>query len=458
MLDVLHRIYGTVFRRYPVLGRMAVVVLLGEIVFATVNNYALSFYVVDDLGRSASVVGILVSTFLVAEMLLKLPFGHLSDRYGRRHFATYGLAVCAVAPVAVCAIPAQVFAISPALVYLVLMPLRALDGAGSAALWPPLFAAVPDHVPTRERAAAMSVMNTAYMAGLALGPALAGVARKVAYAARGPGPWVGKAPFAMVAAAAAIGALVASRLPAFATPARLPGQGPGALAGDLAFPGVAAPCQGGSPPVAGSGGQSRFLLGSVRLVAAVIIITLSEMFATSTIAPYLALYVREVTGMDPSDIPLLLLLLFVPAGLLGIPIGHLCDRLPRRRVVQGALVVTAAGLWLVPACRSMWALLVVGMVVVIGFLFGLPSWLALITDLAPGGGEGKTMGLMATAQGVGAFLGPVAGGLIWRFSIRGPFYLSAGMVTCAAVTALLFIPEVMAGGAAPHAEAQPRGE
>jgi len=450
MLDVLHRIYGTVFRRYPVLGRMAVVVLLGETVFAAVNNYALSFYVVDDLGRPASVVGILVSTFLVAEMLLKLPFGHLSDRYGRRRFAMYGLAACVVAPVAVCAIPAEVFAISPALIFLALMPLRALDGAGAAALWPPLFAAVPDHVPTQERAAAMSVMNTAYMAGLALGPTLAGVAMKVAQAAKAPEPWVGKAPFAMVAAAAAVGALVAARLPAFATPAR-----PGALAGEPAFPSIAAPCPGGSPPAAGGSGQSRFVLGSVRLVAAVIIITLGEMFATSTIAPYLALYVREVTGMDRSNIGFLLLLLFVPAGVLGIPIGHLSDRLPRRRVVQGALVVTAAGLWLVPACRSLWALLLVGTVVVIGFLFGLPSWLALITDLAPGGAEGKTMGLMATAQGVGAFLGPVAGGLIWRFSIRGPFYLSAGMLTCAAVTALLFIPQVAAGGAAPHAEAQP---
>jgi len=447
MLDALHRIYGTVFRRYPVLGRMAVVVLLGETVFATVNNYALPFYVKDDLGRPVSVVGILVSTFLVAEMLLKLPFGHLSDRYGRRRFAMYGLAACVVAPVAVCAIPAQVFAISPALIYLVLMPLRALDGAGAAALWPPLFAAVPDHVPTQERAAAMSVMNTAYLAGLALGPTLAGVAIKVARAANAPGPWVGKAPFAMVAAAAAIGALVAARLPAFATPSAgqpaAPGgggiaapdppctpAGPGASAGRSATASAAAP----------DSGKPKLTLGGARLVTVIIIITLAEMFATSTIAPYLALYVCEVTGMDRSNVGFLLLLVFVPAGLLGIPIGHLSDRLPRRRVVQGALLVTAAGLWLVPASRSLWALALVGTVVVIGFLFGLPSWLALITDLAPGGGEGKTMGLMATAQGVGAFLGPVAGGLIWKFSIRGPFYLSAGMLTCAAVTALVFIP------------------
>jgi MFS family permease len=416
MLDLFHRTYGAIFRRYPVLGRMAVVVLLGEVVFAAINNYALSFYVVDDLGRPASVVGILVSTFLIAEMLLKLPFGHLSDHYGRRRFAMYGLAVCVVGPLAVCAIPAHWFIISPALVYLLLMPLRMMDGAGAAALWAPLFASVPDHVPTQERAAAMSVMNTAYMAGLALGPTLAGVAMTVARLAQAPEHWVGKAPFAMAAGAAALGALVASRLPAAAS--------------------VVAPYN----------GRPKLAVGNLRLVAIVIIITMGEMFATSTIAPYLALYVREVTGIHRSNVGFLLLLLFVPAVVLGIPIGHLSDRLPRRRVVQAALVTAAAGLWLVPVCTSLWTLVLVGTVVVIGFMFGLPSWLALITDLAPSGGEGRTMGLMATAQGLGAFFGPLAGGFIWRVSIKGPFYLSASVLTVAALAALIFLPRISAGG------------
>ena len=409
MLDLFHRTYGAIFRRYPVLWRMALVVLLGEIVFAAINNYALSFYVVDDLGRPASLVGILVSTFLIAEMLLKLPFGHLSDRHGRRRFAMYGLAVCTVGPAMVCALPTHLLVASPILIYLVLMPLRVLDGAGAAALWPPLFAAVPDHVPTQERAAAMSVMNTAYMAGLALGPTLAGVAMTVARLAEAPEHWVGKAPFAMAAGVAALGALVASRLPAAAS--------------------VAAP----------HNGRPKLAVGNLRLVAIVIIITMGEMFATSTIAPYLALYVREVTGIHRSNVGFLLLLLFVPAGVLGIPIGHLSDRWPRRRVVQAALITSAVGLWLVPVCDSLWELIAVGVVVVIGFLFGLPSWLALISELAPESGRGKTMGLMASAQGLGAFLGPLVGGRLWEINICYPWYAAAGALTLAAACSVLFI-------------------
>ena len=89
-----------------------------------------------------------------------------------------------------------------------------------------------------------------------------------------------------------------------------------------------------------------------------------------------------------------LLLLFVPAGILGIPVGHMIDRWPRNRVVQAGMATAAAGLWLVPVCRSVVALLAVGMVVMLGFLFGLPAWLALVADLAPEGRRGRMMGIM----------------------------------------------------------------
>ena len=404
---------------------MALVVVLGELLFASLNNYAFSFYVLDDLKRPARVVGILVSTFLVTEMVLKLPFGHLSDQYGRRRFAFLGLAACVVGPLVVCVVPTEVFTITPVLIYLVLMPLRALDGAGAAALWPPLFAAVSDHVPTQERGEAMGVMNTAYLAGLALGPTLAGTAMKLSKVAGGTGPWVGKAPFAMATAIAALGALVASRLPKTAsTPIR-------------------------------AGEQLGVRLPPGPVVAIIVVITFGEMFATATLAPYLGPYVRAVTGIDRSNVGFLLLLLFVPAGVLGIPIGHLTDRWAKRRVVQAALWISAVGLWAVPAADSLGPMMLAGVVVVLGFLFGLPAWLALISDLAPEGQSGRMLGIMATAQGAGAFLGPVVGGHLWDANIRYPFHAAAGLLTLSAAVALVFIGRCEAGRVRPPAELRP---
>jgi MFS family permease len=428
MLDFLHQTYIAVFRRYPALLRMALVALLGELLFASLTNYAFPLYVTDDLLQRPRVLGILVSTFLIAEMLLKLPFGHLSDRHGRRWFITRGLALGAATPLAICIVPTGLLVATPILIYLVLMPLKVLDGASGAALWPPLFAAVPDHVPAAERGVAMSVMNTAYSAGLALGFILAGLAMKLG-GLSGHREWVGKAPFAMAVGAALCGAAVARGLEEDEG-----GPGNGEVLRVAQDDGERIPRdhQAGALPPG-------------RIIAVIMLITFGNMLATSTLGPYLALYVREVTGIDKSNIGFLLLLLFIPALLLGIPIGHLTDRWPKRRVVQAGLAVVALGLWGVPIAHSLWPMMVAGGTVTLGSLFVLPSWLALISGLGPEGATGKTMGLMATAQGLGAFLGPLLGGFLWDVSIRAPFYMAAGFVTCSMVTALLFLPAADGG-------------
>ncbi len=388
---------------------MAAVAILAEILFASVNNYALSFYVLDDLHQTGATLGLLASTFLVVEMLLKLPFGHLSDRYGRRLFASAGLTLCILTPAVICLVPTSVFLVTPALVFIVLVPLRAADGTGAAALWPPLFAAVPDNVPQDRRGLAMSVMNTSYLAGLALGPSIAGLAMRLAAGAGAPAEWVSKAPFALAAAAAISAAAVARTLPeSRALPAKTTARA------------TRAPDH--MPPLG--------------LLAVILLISFGEMFAVGTLAPYMAPYIREVSGIARSDVGFLLLLIFIPAGIFGIPVGHMIDRWPRNRVVQAAMATAAAGLWFVPFCGSVVTLLLAGVVVMFGFLFGLPAWLALVADLAPEGKRGRMMGLMATAQGAGAFLGPLLGGYLWDTDIRYPWYAAAGVLSVASAAAL----------------------
>jgi MFS family permease len=449
MLRLLERTYISVFRRYPMLLRMALVVLLAEIVFAAVNNYALTFYINEDLGRPMAVVGDIISVFLMAEMFLKFPAGHLSDRYGRRRFTSLGIAVCIGTPLAICVVPPAAFIATPLLLYLVLVPLRVTDGAGSAALWPPLFASVPDHIPVAERGLAMSVMNSAYLAGLALGPALAGVAMKVS-AGVGLPEWSGRAPFVMAVVFALGAAAVALTLPAQKT--HVEEHEPG---------------NGNEGP--------RGMLPPLQVIGVVLAITFADMFATSVLAPYLAPYFSQIAGVDRSNVGPLMLVMIVPAAVLGMPIGHLTDRWEKRRVVQISLFVTAAGLWCVPFAHSLLQLAAMGIVVMMGFMFGLPAWLSLITELAPDMGHGKMMGVMAAAQGFGAFLGPYVGGRLWdvqfdrTFLLKLPlvshavpltitnethafmFYLAGAMLTLSSLIAFIFIGR-RRGKSAPVAE------
>ncbi len=413
MLRLLERTYISVFRRYPVLLRMALVVLLAEIMFAAVNNYALTFYInnegFDGLHRPMAVVGDIISVFLIAEMLLKFWAGHLSDRYGRRHFAAIGLAACIGTPLAIIAVPPATFIAAPTLLYLVLGPLRALDGAGSAATWPPLFASVPDHIPSEHRGVAMSVVNSAYLAALALGPALAGAAMKIAQAT-GHASWSYRAPFIMAILFALLASAVAFTLPAQSTH----GQEKKTV-------------------------SLREALPPVTVILVVLAITFSDMFATGTVAPYIAQYLSRIGRVSPSNVGFLMLLLVAPAGILGMPIGHLTDRMERRRVVQIALAATALGLWGVSLSQNLGQMIATGSLVMLGFMFGLPAWLALITELAPEAGSGKVMGIMATAQAVGAFLGPMVGGRLWDHNPHYPFYVAAGMLTLSSLIALIFI-------------------
>ena len=426
MLRFLHDTYVMVFRRYPVLGRMAVVAMLGELVFASINNYALSFYVLEDLRQPGATLGLLAAMFLVVEMVLKMPFGHLSDRYGRRLFTSLGLSALVVTPVVICALPTELVLAMPVLIFAVLMPLRALDGAGAAALWPPLFAAVPDNVPSEQRGVAMSVVNTSYLAGLALGPTLGGLAMRLAGALRVPDSMGSKAPFALAAVAALGAALVARGLPE----SNRRGNGGTAATTDCAD-------YTDSPPSAGTETAKRQGFGRTGpMIGTVMMISFCEMFAVGTLGPYMAPYIRHVTGIARSDVGLLLLVLFIPAGVLGIPVGHLVDRWPRHRVVQAAFWTAAVGMALVPACESLAALLAVGVVVTMGFLFALPAWLALVADLAPEGKSGRVIGTMATAQGAGAFLGPLLGGHLWDRDIHYPWLAAAGMLAVAGIAAV----------------------
>jgi MFS family permease len=164
-----------------------------------------------------------------------------------------------------------------------------------------------------------------------------------------------------------------------------------------------------------------------------------------------------VSGIARSDVGFLLLLLFIPAGVLGIPVGRMVDRWPRNRVVQAAMATAAAGLWFVPFCDSVVTLLLAGTVVMFGFLFGLPAWLALVADSAPEGKRGLMMGLMSTAQGAGAFLGPLLGGLLWDIDIHYPWYAAAAMLTLAAAAALCCLGARWGGGAARDGEPQQTG-
>ena len=133
----------------------------------------LPFYA-KHLGASGLVVGLLVSSFAIAQLLTAPMWGRFSDRYGRRPALLVGLSASAIAYV--------VFAFAGSLWLLFLSRLVQGAGGGTVSV---IQAYVADALRPEERAKGLGWLSAATNAGVALGPALGPLASH--YGPSGPG-------------------------------------------------------------------------------------------------------------------------------------------------------------------------------------------------------------------------------------------------------------------------------
>jgi multidrug resistance protein len=117
------------------------------------------------LGGSGFVVGVLVSSFAIAQLLASPFWGRFSDRYGRRPALLIGLTASAIAYV--------IFAYASSLWLLFIS--RIVQGAGGGTV-SVIQAYVADAVAPEDRAKGLGWLSAATNAGVALGPLLGSLA------------------------------------------------------------------------------------------------------------------------------------------------------------------------------------------------------------------------------------------------------------------------------------------
>jgi len=409
MLTRLRQTYLGVFREYPFLFPFAVVTFAGQAAFALVNIYALPVYLVQGLHLSGLTLGAASATFLCVETLLKFPMGRWSDRAGRNGFVVLG-------PLLICLNP-TFFAALPTRLWFLVFPLRVVDGAGAAALWPPLFAAVGDLVPDRSRGAAMSVLNTVYVA--AIGGAIV-CGALVAHLTGSD-----RAPFLL-----ASGCLVVTAAVARASLPRLPGARVSAAAVDPVSDAESTVAS--DVPHAAAGARLLVLMLAVSIFMSAGVLILSN---------FLILYLKMDMRLSAGGISALLAALGVAVLALGLPLGHLADRWGTSHAVRLSVTVAALAMWVLPSCRTMASFVPVALILIVGHIMGTPAWLAVVSQLAPAARRGGAMGLVATGEGVGAVVGPLLGGFLWDKAHHWVFYGSACLLTLAAALALAALPK-----------------
>lgn len=382
--------------------RVVAVVGMAELGFATVIPL-LPLYLKARLGASATLVGVVVATFAAVETVFKTTWGSLADRIGRRPVIVGGLLLSSTAPLLMTLLrSAWLF-----------VPLRLVDGMGSAALWPVAAAMIADQTKGEQRATAMGTLNMFFLSGLALGPSLglfvSGFLGSYAF-----GFYLASA---LLLSAAGL-AMVVSHDGGHQTQAAHHRPPREAVIGILR--GVRA-----SPP-----------LPSMLFVAFV------QMFGVGLLAPILVIYAHEVVQLSDQLIGTLFLVVVLAVALASVPGGRLADRVGRPRAVVWGMVLASCGMWLLPlAGRGNLPVLAVAALLLGGsYAVSSPAWLALMSEMAPPGSMGMVMGASETAQGAGLVIGPVLGGILYdALGPKAPFVGSAVLLTAGTALAMFVL-------------------
>jgi len=129
--------------------------------------------------------------------------------------------------------------------------------------------------------------------------------------------------------------------------------------------------------------------------------------------------------------------------------GRLSDRVGRRPIIIGSLIVTA-GSYLLFATATTLPVLFISRILA-GIAGGvIPTAQAYVADTTTPAERTKGMGLIGAAFGLGFVFGPAIGGVLSRHGYSVPAYVACGLALLAALCAAFVLPESL------HEEARAR--
>ncbi len=176
--------------------------------------------------------------------------------------------------------------------------------------------------------------------------------------------------------------------------------------------------------------------------AIILLTALVDIIGFGIVIPVLP-YFAESYGAGPTVITLLFSS-FAFFSFLSSPFfGALSDRVGRRPVLIGSILLTALGWFIVAGGQSLW-MVFLGRIID-GIAAGkLTTAQAYLVDISRNDKERTAnLGLFGAAFGIGFLLGPVIGGALSEMSPVFPFYTAAGLAIVNSVLAYFLLPETL---------------
>jgi len=357
----------------------------------------LPFYATK-MGASATIVGVLIAAFSIAQLASAPAWGRFSDRYGRRPALLVGLLVSAVA---------YVFFAYASTLWLLLLS-RIIQGFGGGTIGV-VQAYVADASDPNDRAKSLGWLSAATSLGAVVGPAIGSVLIRWGHHA----PGIASAVFCVLVSVFAAIYLRESKddTPVTSEHDIVPQTGAGAIWSVITRP--KEPAQ--------------------RLIW-IYAIGIGAFYGT---APTLPLILANRLPITEANVGFFVMYLggmgvIVRAGIL----GRMIEWLGEARLTRLGLVLLAMGLALVAAVHSYLTLIVALTLMPLGTAFVFPCVTAMLSRVVPKRHRGLYMGVQHTFGGISRVVFPLAAGVAmdnlglgFPFVVAGVLVLSTLLLT-----------------------------
>lgn len=349
-------------------------------------------YYATEFGASATVVGLLISAFSLAQLACAPAWGRFSDRYGRRPAILAGLTITALA--------FATFAFADSV--LLLLVSRVVQGLGGGTIGV-VQAYVADASAPEQRTKSLGWLSAVTSLGAVAGPAMGSALDQVG-GRHAPG--LGAAALALAVAAFAWRFLRESHL---ATP---PGE------------------HAAGTPSASRDAVLRVLTRSGDPASRLIwiyAVGIGAFYGTIQTVPLL---LHQRLGVTEHTVGYFVMYL----GGMGVIVralvlGRLVDRLGEVRLSRLGVVALAAGLALTGLAEHRAPLFLGFTLMPIGTAFLFPCLTGMLSQVVPARERGLYMGVQHSFGGVSRVAFPIAAGVLMdRFDVGVPFWLSAILV------------------------------
>lgn len=341
------------------------------------------------LGGSLGIVGLVVSSYGLTQLVLRIPTGIWSDRLGRRKpFVIAGFVASALAAAGMGLAPEPIS----------LLIFRGLSGV-AATMWVAMTVLYASYLPPERTTQAMGLMNATSSFAQLLATFLGGLVADA---------WGWRAPFWGATAAAVVGLGLSL---AILDRTRRPAQ-------PLAWRELAA------------AGKEPLLVTASALAA------LAQYVTFSTVFGFTPVYATSL-GASRSELGVLTLIAQIPAALGSLLVSSpLARRVGERWLVVWGLACLAGGTLAVPLCRQIWQLDLTQAVAGLGRGIAFPVLMGLSLRAVTPERKSTAMGYFQSLYSIGMFLGPMLSGFLGdRWGLAALFAVAGGVGLAGAATA-----------------------